>query len=94
MHGFGGRYNGTGIFDYNNMNKWFDHNKIKYIQSGWKVPPEAAIYGGTAYNVIGVTPGKTYKLACFSGAFKSRPYGFFLVYDDFVKNLPIDITDY
>lgn len=94
MHGFGGRYNGTGIFDYNNMTKWFDHNKIKYIQSGWKVPPEAAIYGGTAYNVVGVTPGKTYKLACFSGAFKSRPYGFFLVYDDFVKNLPIDITDY
>lgn len=94
VRGIGGRYNGTGIFDYNNMTKWFDRNKIKYIQSGWKVPPEAAIYGGTAYNVIGVTPGKTYKLACFSGAFKSRPYGFFLVYDDFVKNLPIDITDY
>ena len=94
VRGIGGRYNGTGIFDYNNMTKWFDHNKIKYIQSGWKVPPEAAIYGGTAYNVIGVTPGKTYKLACFSGAFKSRSYGFFLVYDDFVKNLPIDITDY
>lgn len=92
--GLGTRTFGTAIFNYNTMTTWFDHNKIKHLKSGWKVPPEAAIYGGTAYNVIGVTPGKTYKLACFSTAFKSRPYGYFLVYEDFVKDLPIDITDY
>ena len=92
--GLGTRTFGTSIFNYDTMTTWFNHDKIKYIQSGWKVPPEAAIYGGDAYNVIGVTPGKTYKLACFSSAFKSRPYGYFLVYEDFVKNLPIDITDY
>lgn len=92
--GLGTRTFGTAIFNYNTMTSWFEHNKLKYLQSGWKVPPEAARYGGNAYNVVGVTPGKTYKLACFSRAFKSRPYGYFLVYDDFVKNLPIDITDY
>lgn len=92
--GLGTRTFGTAIFNYNTMTTWFDHNKIKHLKSGWKVPPEAAIYGGTAYNVIGVTPGKTYKLTCFSTAFKSRPYGYFLVYEDFVKDLPIDITDY
>ena len=92
--GFGSRYNGTAIFNYNNMTRWFEKGKSKWIPSGWKLPPEAARYGADVYTVVGVTPGKTYKLACFSGAFKSRPYGFFLVYEDFVKDLPIDITDY
>ena len=92
--GFGSRYNGTSIFNYNNMTRWFEKGKSKWIPSGWKLPPEAARYGADVYTVVGVTPGKTYKLACFSGAFKSRPYGFFLVYEDFVKDLPIDITDY
>lgn len=92
--GIGGRYNGTAIFNYNNMTRWFEKGISKWIPSGWKLPPESSKYGADVYTVVGVTPGKTYKLACFSGAFKSRPYGFFLVYDDFVKNLPIDITDY
>ena len=92
--GFGSRYNGTSIFNYNNMTRWFEKGKSKWIPSGWKLPHEAARYGADVYTVVGVTPGKTYKLACFSGAFKSRPYGFFLVYEDFVKDLPIDITDY
>lgn len=89
------RFQGTAIFDYDNMISWFDPGRIIWRDwKNWPLPKETNTYGADACAVVGVTPGKTYKLACFSSSFKSRPYGYFIIYKEFVKNLDVNIADY
>ena len=89
------RFQGTAIFNYNNMVSWFDRNHIVWRDwNNWPLSKETNTYGADACAVVGVTPGKTYKLACFSSSFKSRPYGYFIIYKEFVKNLNVTIEDY
>ena len=89
------RFQGTAIFDYDNMISWFDPGRIIWRDwKNWPLPKETNTYGADACAVVGVTPGKTYKLACFSSSFKSRPYGYFIIYKEFVKNLDVNIEDY
>jgi len=87
--------NGTAIFNYNNLASWFDPDSGVYRDwSNWRVPEAVNTYGANFCNIVGVTPGKTYKLCCFSSSYKSRPYGYFIIYNETIKNLPINITDY
>lgn len=89
------RFQGTAIFDYDNMISWFDPGRIIWRDwKNWPLPKETNTYGADVCAVVGVTPGKTYKLACFSSSFKSRPYGYFIIYKEFVKNLDVNIADY
>ena len=85
---------GTAIFNYNNLVSWFDTSKSVWRNSAWRLPDAVNRYGADLCTVVGVTPGKTYKLCCFSYSFKSRPYGYFIIYNETIKNLPINITDY
>ena len=85
---------GTAIFNYNNLVNWFDVDKTVWRNSAWRMPESVNRYGADLCIVVGVTPGKTYKLCCFSSSFKSRPYGYFIIYNETIKNLPINITDY